>query len=850
MNLRQFGRTVVLASIAILSALGVAQSDAELALQAIKPRELGPVNMGGRISSLAVYENDPRIYYVGTASGGVWKTVSAGTRFEPVFQYENTVALGALAVDQSNPDRVWIGTGEQNSRNSSSWGDGVYRSEDGGKSWQHMGLNGTRHISKIVLHPKNKDTIYVGALGNLWGPDAERGLFKTTDGGKTWQKIHYVNDMTGVIDMTADPRRPDTMIVAQYQKKRTAYSFASGGPGSGLFKTTDGGKTWRKLIKGLPEGELGRIGLSRFHANPNVIIALVESTKNRGLYKSTDGGESWTFLNELNPRPFYFSMPRIDPVDEQRIYIPGVNFHYSTDGGKTFKVIDNNIHVDYHDMWINPKDNNYMITGNDGGIGVTRDRGESWEHIDNMAIGQFYAAAVDMRRPYWVYGGLQDNGCWGIPTQSNSGALSSADARFFNGGDGFYVQVDPTDWRIVYGESQGGGIVRHNLETGEQKFIRPRPPQGERYRFNWNTPYIISPHNPYTLWLGGNKLFKSVNRGDTWTEVSPDLSTNDPEKMKPGSGVTPENTGAEVHCTIVTVSESPRKEGLVWVGTDDGNIQVTENGGATWAKVSVPDVPKGTWVSRVVASRFEDNRAYVAFDGHRSSDFRPYLYVTEDLGKTWKPISHAFPENHSVYAFCEGTENSELLFAGTEMGLWVTLDRGATWTRIHRNVGFPTVRVDDLLIHPREKDLIVATHGRSMWQIPVAALEQLTAENRGKEVFLCTPIDAYNFGKVFGEWFGGNSEWKSPNTQPGTTIYYWLKSGSEEKVEILVKTVGGTAVARLSGTANRGLNGVVWRPRGARGQVLASGTYIVELVIGDQSHTTTVRYDDLTENRN
>lgn len=840
------GRVALVATLAVFSAISIAQSDAELLLQAIKPRELGPVNMGGRLSSIAVYEKDPRIFYIGTASGGVWKTTSKGTRFEPVFQYEGSSALGDVAVDQSDPNRVWVGTGEQNSRNSSSWGDGVYRSDDGGKTWQHLGLRETRHISKIILDPRDKNIAYVGALGDLWGSDTERGLFKTTDGGKSWKKIHYINDMTGVIDISMDPKKPDTLLVAQYQKKRTPFSFASGGPGSGLFKTTDGGKTWRKITKGLPEGELGRIGLSRFATNPNVVIALVESTKNRGLYKSTDGGESWKFLNETNPRPFYFSVPRIDPVDENRIYIPGTDFHYSTDGGKTFKVMDINIHVDYHAMWIDPKDNRHMMTGNDGGLAVTYDRGESWEHIDNLPIGQFYAVAVDMRRPYWVYGGLQDNGCWGIPTQSNTGAITSADARFFNGGDGFYVQVDPTDWRIVYGESQGGGIARHNLETGEQRFIRPRAPQGQQYRFNWNTPFIISPHNPFTLWLGGNKLFKSVNRGDTWTEVSPDLTTNDPEKLKPGGGVSPESTGAETHCTIITISESPRKAGLVWVGTDDGNVQLTEDGGATWRKITVPGVPTGTWVSRVVASRFEQDRAYVAFDGHRSNDFRPYLFVTEDLGKTWKEIGSSFGENHNVYAFCEGISNPDLLFTGTEMGLWMSLDRGANWTRVQRQIGFPTVRVDDLLIHPREKDLIVGTHGRSLWQIPVAALDQLTADNRAKDVFLCAPMDAYSFGKVFDGWFGGDSEWKSPNTQPGTTIYYWLKNGTEEKVEILVKSAAGTSIARLSGTGNKGLNGVVWRPRGARGQSLASGTYVVELSIGEQKFTTTVRYDDLT----
>lgn len=815
-------------------------------IQALKPRNIGPTTMGGRITNLAVYEKEPRIFYVATAGGGLWKTTSAGTKFEPLFQYENTVALGAVTIDQDNPDVVWVGTGEENSRNSISWGDGVYKSVDGGKTWAHLGLENTQVISTILVHPKNKDVVYVAALGKLWGPSEERGIYKTTDGGKTWSHIFKApNDMTGSIELIMDPRNPDVLITAMWQKKRTAYSFASGGPGSGVFKSTDGGKNWRKLTKGLPDSEMGRVGLSRFHKNPDVLIASVESKENRGVYKSTDNGESWTFLNNLNPRPFYFSTPMIDPVDENRVYMPAVNFHYSDDGGKTFKVMQMNIHVDYHAIWVNPKDNNHILVGEDGGVAVSRDRGASWEHLNNLPIAQFYAVAVDMREPYWVYGGLQDNGTWGGPTQTDKGNISYSDWRFINGGDGFHAQVDPTDWRIVYAESQGGALARQNMETGESQFIRPRPPQGERYRFNWSSPIHMSPHNPKTIWFGGNKLFKSVDMGNSWTEASPDLSTNDPAKLAPGGGVSPESTGAEMHCTIITIGESPMKAGVVWVGTDDGNVQVTQDDGKTWEKVTVPGVPEFTWVSRVMPSRHVLGRAYVTFDGHRNSDFNSYVYVTEDFGKTWTKLSESLGVNQVAYTIVEGRQNPDLLFLGTELGLFTSLDRGANWTRIHKEVGFPTVRVDDMLIHPRELDLVIATHGRAFWTMPIGALEQLTKANLEKDVFLCQPAKAYFFGRVFEGWFEGDRMWSAPNTQPGTTIYYHLKAATEEKIEVFIKTVDGRQLARLSGTGKQGLNGVNWTARGTRQVPLTTGDYLVELKVGEQTHTTTVRFEDL-----
>ncbi len=838
----------MLAVVVLCAGIASAQSNtwAEQ-LQALKPRNIGPTSMGGRIANIAVYEKEPRIFYVATAGGGLWKTTSGGIKFTPVFQYEKSVALGTVTVDQDNPDVVWVGTGEENSRNSTSWGDGVYKSTDGGTTWTHMGLENTHIISSILIHPKNKDTVYVAALGKLWGPSEDRGIYKSTDGGKTWANVFKApNDMTGSIELLMDPRKPDVLITAMWEKKRTAYSFASGGSGSGMFKSTDGGKNWKKITKGLPASEMGRIGISRYQKNPDVLVASVESKENRGVYKSTDNGESWTFLNNINPRPFYFSTPMIDPVDENRIYLPAVDFHYSDDGGKTFKVLPMDIHVDYHAIWVNPKDNNHLVVGNDGGIAISRDRGVTWEHMNNMPLGQFYAVAVDMRQPYWVYGGLQDNGTWGGPTQTDKGKVISSDWKFINGGDGFHVQVDPTDWRIVYAESQGGAIARQNMLTGQGQSIRPRAPQGERYRFNWSAPIAMSPHNPKTIWFGGNKLFKSVDMGNNWTEASPDLTTNDATKLAPGGGVTPEATGAENHCTIITISESPMKSGVVWVGTDDGNVQVTQDDGKTWEKVTVPGVPEFTWVSRVTASRHVLGRAYVCFDGHRNSDFNSYVYVTEDFGKTWTKLSESLAVNQVAYTIIEGRQNSELLFLGTEMGLFSSLDRGQSWSPIHKEVGFPTVRVDDLLIHPRELDLVVATHGRSFWTMPVGALEQLTKANMEKDVFLCKPANAFFFGRVFDGWFEGDRVWGSPNTQPGTSIFYHLKTATEEKVEVYIKTADGKQVARLTGTGRKGMNAVDWAARGSRQVPLTTGDYLVELKIGEQTFTTTVRFEDLT----
>lgn len=851
-------RRIFLAAAVLASAAAFCQSEQAGAasptaqmLGVLPPRALGPTTMAGRISDLAVYEKEPRIFYVATASGGLWKTSNGGITIDPAFFKERTAALGSAAVDQDDPNHVWVGTGEQNNRNSTSWGDGVYRSTDGGKTWSHMGLKETRHIGEIVLHPKNKDTVYVAAMGNLWGPSKERGVYKTTDGGKTWQLIlKTANDLTGVVELVMDPKNPDTLLAASYERRRWAYKWQSGGEGTAIYKTTNGGKSWKMITKGIPAGPKGRIGMSYFRRDPRIVVACIEHEKESGIYRSTDGGDSWTRVNNLNPRPFYFSKIRQDPNDEDRIYMPGVNFHYSVNKGQTFRVLPMNIHVDHHALWINPSDSSHMINGNDGGIGQTRDRGESWEMVNSMDIGQFYAIAVDMRKPYYVYGGLQDNGSWGGPTQQPiNGAVKYTDWYQVGGGDGFHVQVEPGDWRVVYSMSQGGALSRLNQQTGQRAFIRPRPPQGETYRFNWSSPLIISPHNDATIYFGGNRLFKSVNRGDAWKVISPDLSTNNESKIisrtNPSGGVTKEDTGAERHCTIITISESPRQQGVVWVGTDDGLVWVTKDDGTTWTNVTanVPGLPSGTWVSRVSASAHVDGRAYATFDGHRNDDYKPYVFTTEDFGATWTPIFAGLGENDSCYVIKEGLRNPDLLIVGTELGMYISMDRGATFAKYISGT-FGTVRTDDVVIHPREFDLVVGTHGRSLWIVPINALEQLTAENRAKDVFLAKPATAYGLGFGQGGWFGGDRDFASANTQPSGRIEYWLKAATTEKVSVQILNADGTVVATLDGTGNQGLNSVTWRPRGR----LATSDYGVLLKVGDKEFRSSIRYEDLSRN--
>ncbi|MFY9234335.1 MAG: hypothetical protein WAO58_07735 [Fimbriimonadaceae bacterium] len=837
-------------------------------------RQLGPTIMGGRVTDLAVFEKDPRTFYVASAGGGLWRTDNSGITFRVVFDRESTVSIGAVAVDPNNPEIVYVGTGEGTSRNSVGWGDGIYKSTDGGKTWANIGLKDSAQVHKIKVNPKNPNIVFVAALGRLWGASDERGLYKSSDAGKTWKRVLYVDNKTGASDLIIDPQNPNNMLVSMYERSRKAYTFISGGPGSGLWRSTDGGETWKKVTKGLPaKGFFGRIGMDYFYKNPKIVVATIEHaeykpragggaderTSESGSYRSKDGGETWEKTSTTNPRPFYFSMPKQDPQDENRWYIPAVSLHYSEDAGKNFRVMRTSVHVDHHAMWINPQDNDHMIIGQDGGVGQTRDRGLTWEHLNNMVLGQFYSIAFDNRKPYWVYGGLQDNGSWGGPTQTSRGGVAFWDWYGIGGGDGFHVQVDPNDWTTVYSESQGGAMQRLD-QSGRTpgRSIRPTRsntfpplPEGERLRFNWSTPIVLSPHNSKTVFTGAQRLFMSVNRGDTWKVMSPDLTTNDPEKQKAGVGsATPEATGAENHCTITTISESPRQAGIIWAGTDDGNLQITQDGGATWTNVApnVPDLPKGTWVSRVTASKYMAGRAYATFDGHRSDDNNPYVYVTEDFGKTWTKRNAGIPNGDSAYVIKEGEKNPDLLFLGTEMSLWISLDRGENWSR-YRSGGFPTVPVHDVAVQPRDMDLVIGTHGRSIWILPIGALEEMTSENLDKDVVLTKPAPVYNLGRVTGGQQGawdGDRVYMSPNTQPGTLISYYLKADMTGDAKVKVVDAMGETMGEMTGTAKKGLNVVNWRP--GRGQrVAAAGEYRVVLTVGGKEYVTSVKVENASD---
>jgi len=616
-------------------------------------RCIGPAVMGGRTVDIEAVEDKPWIIYAAIGPSGVWKSINNGITWEPVFQEESTVSVGDIAVNQSDPDVIWVGTGEATSRNSVTIGDGVYKSADGGKTWEHMGLKETRHISRIVIDRENPNTVYVAAMGHLWGKNKERGIYKTTDGGKTWEKVLYVNENTGFADLVMDPSDSLILYAAAWDYQRYPYYFYSGGQGSGIYKTEDAGETWKRLVRDLPEGIIGRIGLDVSRSSPNVVYALIEH-EDGGIWRSEDKGVTWsrtcdneTFI-KVNFRPFYYSQIRVDPSDDEVVYVFSGGLFVSNDRGQKFKAISSGTHPDHHALWIDPKNPQHLIDGNDGGIDITYDQGAHWRPIKHMALAEVYQVGFDMRDPYYVYCGLQDNGVWGGPSNSlDSGGIINEHWNSVGGGDGFYCEVDPTDYNIVYGNSQMNGLYRYNLELDRSKDIKPMAPLDEPpYRFNWNSPVLISPHDHSTIYTGGNYLFKSEDQGYSWEIVSPDLSTNDPSKLRDSGGlITPDNTGAEVHCTIYTIAESPLEKGVIWCGTDDGNVQITRNGGENWKNVveNIPDLPPHTWCTRIEASHFDAGTAYAAFDGHRSDDYAAYLYKTTDFGETWTSIKGNLP---------------------------------------------------------------------------------------------------------------------------------------------------------------------------------------------------------------
>jgi len=849
-----------------------AQPSFEAAIKSLKFREIGPAIMGGRVDDVAVVERDPRIVYVGLAGGGLWKTTNAFTTWHPIFDNEAVSSIGAVAVAPSDPAVVWVGTGEANNRQSSSWGNGVYRSLDAGTTWQHMGLADTHHIGRIVIHPRNSNIVYVAASGHLWGPNHERGVFKTMDGGKSWAQVLYINDDTGANDIAIDPESPETLYASSYQHRRTAAGYNGGGPDSAIYKTIDGGATWNKLTNGLPHGDNGRIALDIYRRNPNIVYALVENAQG-GVFRSEDKGASWANMGPTNPRPSYFSQLRVDPNNDQRIWLGGTSIMASDDGGKTFRNatlstsggVYGSHHEDYHAIWIDPANSAHMIAGNDGGPLATWDGGKNWAIFTTAAIGQLYTVSYDFKRPYNICGGLQDNDSWCGPSASFVlRGISNDEWMKVGGGDGMWSHIDPKDPDTIYAGSQDGSLTRRDLRSQQAKNIRPREETETepRYRFQWTSPFLISQFDNKTLYTGGNYVFKSNDRGDSWTRLGPDLTTGvDRNKVpimgKPaGKEILSLNDGVQSFPCITALAESPVRAGILWAGTDDGNVQFTRNDGETWKNVvsNVPGVPKSTYVSRVVASKYSEGTAFLSFDGHRGNDFTPYLFLTTDFGEHWTDISNGLPRNNgTVRAFAEHFRNQNLLFVGTEYGLFVSFDRGKRWQELKNNL--PRVPVFDIQIHPRDNDLILATHGRSIWILDdISTLEQMTEPLLTKDVHLFDVRPAVEWHLMDSKTFIGHTFFVAANPPAGALIDYYLKTKPERRADLKIAILDKDAkiVRELRDLpAEPGLNRVAWdlrtdpasppaaggrggggRGGGGRGVLVEPGEYTVRVALG------------------
>ncbi|MCC6317959.1 MAG: hypothetical protein IT361_09735 [Gemmatimonadaceae bacterium] len=859
-------------------------------LRGFRWRSIGPTGQGGRVNDIAVAEGRPSTFYVGFATGGLWKTTNMGTTFTPVFDTFSTHSVGDVALAPSNPDVVYVGTGEPNNRQSSSFGDGMFRSTDGGATFSPIGLRETQSIARVVVHPRDPNTVWVAAVGRLFGPNPERGVFKTTDGGRTWSKVLYVDEHTGATDLVIHPRDPNTLLAATYTRRRTSWGFASGSAGTGIWKSTNGGQTWSRVSgNGLPAGVMGRIGLDWSRSNPGVVYAQIEvgpsaepiqsgaraaggqgsgaqgggggggfgqqnqppDDRVSGIWRSNDGGRSWQFRSNENQRPMYYSQIRVDPNNEDVVYVGGVNAAKSTDGAKTFRQLTGYGHVDHHAIWIDPQNSEHVIYGNDGSVDVSWDGGTTWESIRHWAVGQPYHASVDMKRPYTVCTGLQDNGSWCGPSSVRSGPILGQDWFRVGGGDGFYSQIDPTDPNILYTESQNGNVNRLDLRQGTSVSIRPRAPQrgpdgganfgaggpnvfptpepGTVFRFNWNMPIQISPHDANTILTGANRLFISRDRGATWFmsgELTKAVNRDDREilgmkgslpscnRQRVGTCINSKNDGVTFYGTIIAVGQSHISPDVIWVGSDDGNVQVSRDGGRTFTEVG-KNIPGGTreyYVSRVEPSYFDLGTAYVSLDGHRHDDLRPYVYVTRDYGATWSAITGDLPGFGNVNSVRQDPRNPNLLYAATEFGFFTSLDEGRTWKRFMTNL--PVVRVDDVIVHPRDNDLVLSTHGRSVWIMDdVTALQQLTPAAMQQDVMLFEPRNAVAWKQDIRlrRSVTGQKNFEGDNAPTGTAIAYYLKAPVTGEVKVTIRDLGTGDFARtIDGPREAGLHRVQW----------------------------------------
>ncbi len=835
-------------------------------LASLQWRSIGPANMSGRVSDVEGIPSPSKTFYVATAAGGVWKTTNNGTTFRPLFQNERVVAMGDLAIAPSDTMIVWVGTGEEDSRNSISAGGGIYKSTDGGMTWELRGLEATQTIARIVVHPANPDIVYVAALGQIWGANPERGLYRTKDGGVSWELVKFISDKAGFVDLVMHPNDPNTLFAASWERVRGPYFLQSGGPGSALWKSSDGGDSWTEVVgNGFPTAMKGRIGIDISRSNPDIIYAIVEAEEQEdeeggsGLYRSDDGGATWVKKNSTNVRPFYYSQVRVHPTNPDRVYWSSTPVNVSNDGGETIGNATQGIHLDHHAMWIDPVDPERMIVGNDGGIGVTFDQGGNYIFPNTFAIAQFYAISYDMAVPYNVCGGLQDNGSWCGPSRRRQGGITNAMWHNVGGGDGFYTASDPRDPNIIYVESQRGSMSRMNFATGERSTIR-KPNWQEVYtayadsiilevgdtaeateaqmtdrirdlrarqvadsaamdlRWNWSTPFFLSPHDPDVFYAAGNRVVKSTYRGDDLQVISPDLTVGDTMKIRVSTsatgGITPDVTGAETHATIVALAESPLRQGALYAGTDDGNVWMSPNDGGEWIELTsrFPGVPEGTWVSRIEPSSHDANRFYVTFDGHRTNDFMPYVYVTEDGGDSFRSISSDLPTGAPdfVHVIREDPVNPDLLFVGTDVGLYVSTDRGGSWQRFM--TGLPTVPVHDLKIHPRDRELIAGTHGRAIWIADIAPLQELNDDLVADGFAVFEPTMGFQYGQQpIGGGSTGHLWFQQPSPRYGAEISFWLAERViGARSEIIITNANGDTVQTLSGTANAGLQTVNW----------------------------------------
>lgn len=873
MRLHRF-LTVCTGVVALAASSADAQTIDQAVIDGLRWRNVGPANMSGRIADVEGLPSPSKTFFVAAAAGGVWKTTNNGVTFRPVFDNYGVASLGDLAIAPSDSNTIYLGTGEPNSRNSISPGGGVFKSTDGGLTWTFMGLKETQHIGRIIVHPTNPNVAWVAALGAAWSTNKERGLYKTTDGGQTWVNKKYINDTTGFVDVDIHPRDPNVLFATSYHRLRGPYFLQSGGKGSALWKSTDGGETWTEVKGGgFPETMKGRMEIAIAQSNPDIMYVLVEADsapnprpaadakrqeRKSGLYRSADGGKTWERTATDNVRPFYYSQVRVHPKNPDRVWFSSTPVKVSDEGGKNARNSTVGLHVDHHAMWIDPVDSDRHVVGNDGGIGISYDNGGNYLFPNTIAIGQFYNVSYDMAVPYRVCGGLQDNGSWCGPSRRRQGPITNAMWFTFNGGDGFVTQQDPTNPDIIYGESQGGNIGRYQVSAGQRTALN-KPGHREQYmkwedsilvargdttraitatqrrlvadlrgkqkkdsidmalRWNWNTPFLISAHNNQTLYMGANRVMKSVRRGDGMYPISADLSYADTTKLRISTettgGITTDATGAETFGTIVSLNESAILPGYLYAGTDDGRLWMTTNDGGAWAELTarVVGVPAGTYVSRIEPSHFDINTFYVTYDNHRRGDFTPYVFATNDAGRTFRSIAGGLPRGGADFAHVirEDTRNADLLFVGTDVGAYASGDRGVTWQKFM--TGLPNVPVHDLKVHPRDAELIAATHGRAIWIVDIAPLQQMTKTVAAMPAYLFAPRTATQWGEApINGNSTGNHLFEAPSPQYGADVWYRLTTAGRGQTRIVVQDAMGDTLQTLTGPGSVGVHRVSW----------------------------------------